>query len=344
MAAAPDKADHPPRRIFGASIDPSSAWAVDACWLPLPLADSHGGRAGGGALFLDIVKGEDGWVGDPAAQERFVRWGYRFEALCTAQPVADPNHEYNVLLSTRLAAHRLLMAAELDCFDPALLPSGSNGGGGGPAAGGPAAGAAQAGVGNAAAAAAAATAPPQASWVELKTYRLPGHAGQRRTLNAHKHPKWWLQSFLAGVPRLALGGRDDEVTARLSGVEGSGGSSSGEGGVGSRGQPLGRQHDGTGCPPFSRRTLPMHCCPSGIPCPDCVAQGWLPPLTLTSPVGRRAAAGRRSHRRAAPHLGRQRCAVEPCPHAALRRCSPVLDAEGGRSGPGPAPALCARRG
>jgi RAT1-interacting protein len=200
---------------------------VDACWLPLPPAGSGsggaqsaaaGGTGGGGALFLDIVKREEQWAGDPADQERFVRWGYRFEALCTAQPVADPNQEYNVLLAARVARHRLLLGAELDCYDPQLHPgatgsNGSDGGGGFAAASGPAAGGVQAGGSEAAAAAAAPPPPPPASWLELKTYRLPRHAGQQRTLHAFKHPKWWLQSFLAGVPRLALGGRDDEVGA-----------------------------------------------------------------------------------------------------------------------------------
>eukprot|EP00983_Pelagomonas_calceolata_P031454 986537-Pelagomonas_calceolata.AAC.5 len=41
--------------------------------------------------------------------------------------------------------------------------------------------------------------------------RIPDHPGQLRTLYAHKYPKWWLQSFLAGVPELILGGRDSQV-------------------------------------------------------------------------------------------------------------------------------------
>lgn len=40
--------------------------------------------------------------------------------------------------------------------------------------------------------------------------RLPDHPGQRKTLYAHKYPRWWLQSFLAGVSDIVLGGRDQQ--------------------------------------------------------------------------------------------------------------------------------------
>ena len=41
--------------------------------------------------------------------------------------------------------------------------------------------------------------------------RLPQNAKQQFNLHKHKHTKWWVQSYLAGVPTLALGGRDDQV-------------------------------------------------------------------------------------------------------------------------------------
>lgn len=123
----------------------------------------------------------------------------RFEALCTGQAVADATSEFGVLVRARVGAQRLLLGAEVDCFDPgrggaAPAPGSSSGSGSGEAAG-------------SAAQQAAGGAPPLGSLVELKTYRLPVHAGQQRSLHRWKHPKWWLQSFLAGAggPRRAGG-------------------------------------------------------------------------------------------------------------------------------------------
>ena len=97
-------------KIFGVPFDPSSPWTVDACLLRLPgpapgsgrgssstgrggggggsmagiesggsssLSGSESGGGGGGTLFLDIVKVEQAWIGDPAQMEKFTRWGYR---------------------------------------------------------------------------------------------------------------------------------------------------------------------------------------------------------------------------------------------------------------------------
>lgn len=128
----------------------------------------------------------------------------RFEALCTGQRVADASSEFGLLLRTRIAQHRIFLGAEIDCFDPAVVNSSSSGG-------------------HAHQAAQPAVQqpgqqqhpqqqlPPLAAMLELKTYRKPSHPQQWRTVHRYKHPKWWLQSFLAGVPRLALGARDDKV-------------------------------------------------------------------------------------------------------------------------------------
>ena len=55
-------------------------------------------------------------------------------------------------------------------------------------------------------------APPQ--YVELKCYKIPSHARAEASIYSQKHPRWWVQSFLAGVPHLALGGRDDAGVLR----------------------------------------------------------------------------------------------------------------------------------
>lgn len=114
--------------------------------------------------------------------------------------MADASSEYGALVRSRLAQHRLLIDAEIDCFDPAAagqLPPAEERQ---QAPGGQQQKRQQ-------------QPPPLSSYIELKTYKLPQHPGQQRTLHRHKHPKWWLQSFLAGVPRLALGGRDDQARA-----------------------------------------------------------------------------------------------------------------------------------
>jgi RAI1 like PD-(D/E)XK nuclease len=38
--------------------------------------------------------------------------------------------------------------------------------------------------------------------------RVPGHAKAVGVMYKEKHPRWWVQSFLAGVDTLVLGGRD----------------------------------------------------------------------------------------------------------------------------------------
>lgn len=121
--------------------------------------------------------------------------------------MADASSEFGLLLRTRIAQHRIFLAAEIDCYDPAVANGSSSNGRGGKEQ-----------------QAAQPTVqqpgqqqhpqqqlPPLAAMLELKTYRKPSHPQQWRTVHRYKHPKWWLQSFLAGVPRLALGARDERV-------------------------------------------------------------------------------------------------------------------------------------
>jgi RAT1-interacting protein len=153
-------------KIVGTTLSPTSAWTVDACLL-------------GATLFLDVVPTPESWESG-ADQARYVAWGYSFEAHCTGAAVADANTECGALVRARLGAHRLLMGAEIDCYDPGVC---SAAGGGAP--------------------------PPLSSFREVKTCRQPTHRGQWRTMYKHRHPKWWVQSFLAGVTHLVLGFRDD---------------------------------------------------------------------------------------------------------------------------------------
>ena len=40
--------------------------------------------------------------------------------------------------------------------------------------------------------------------------RIPSHPRAEAVMYGEKHPRWWVQSFLAGVPLMVLGGRDDK--------------------------------------------------------------------------------------------------------------------------------------
>ena len=133
-------------------------------------------------LFLDIVKPELQGGEDSPEQRRFQAWGYVFEARCTGAAVADANQETSVLVRTSVGSVSVLLGAEIDCYDAESLPPG-----------------------------APCTLP---SLRELKTFKQPAHAGAWRTLYRSRHPKWWLQSHLAGVTQLLLGARDDQGVVR----------------------------------------------------------------------------------------------------------------------------------
>lgn len=79
-----------------------------------------------------------------------------------------------------LGQHRIYMAAEIDAYDPALHVEKD-------------------------------APPPVASFVELKTYKLPSHPNKDKNMKRHKHPRWWVQSWLSGTPTLVLGARDEQV-------------------------------------------------------------------------------------------------------------------------------------
>eukprot|EP00882_Tetradesmus_deserticola_P008906 GHRQ01009396.1.p1 GENE.GHRQ01009396.1~~GHRQ01009396.1.p1 ORF type:complete len:230 (+),score=74.13 GHRQ01009396.1:768-1457(+) len=74
-------------------------WDVDACFW-------------GGTLFLDINKAARE---EYPNQDKFVYYGYKFEALCTGQEHVDSSSEFAVLVQYRLGSHSVLMAAEIDC-------------------------------------------------------------------------------------------------------------------------------------------------------------------------------------------------------------------------------------
>ncbi|KMZ68384.1 RAI1 protein [Zostera marina] len=105
-------------------------------------------------------------------------WGYSFEKLATEDSRLvdgdhhiDANVEFCSVLKTKLGAHRIVMGAEMDCFDTS--PSGNK------------------------------------YYVELKTTRELVDYRTEEKFERDKLLKFWIQSFIAGVPYIIVGYRND---------------------------------------------------------------------------------------------------------------------------------------
>ncbi|KAK4761611.1 hypothetical protein SAY87_029495 [Trapa incisa] len=130
-----------------------------------------------GVIYLDVHKLPERPQSD--LDRRRCYWGYCFEALATENAEraygerihhVDPNVEYCSVLKTKLGAHRILMGAEMDSCDW--------------------------------------TDDGRRFYIELKTSReLDYHTEER--FEREKLLKFWIQSFLAGVPFIVIGFRDD---------------------------------------------------------------------------------------------------------------------------------------
>ncbi|XP_074269624.1 NAD-capped RNA hydrolase DXO1 [Silene latifolia] len=130
-----------------------------------------------GVVYLDVHKLPE--RPQTELDRRRCYWGYCFESLATEDPRRDSgegihhidaNVEYCAVIKTKLGAHRLLMGAEMDCCDS--------------------------------------TDDGRRFYVELKTSReLEYHTEER--YEREKLLKFWIQSFLAGVPYIVVGFRDD---------------------------------------------------------------------------------------------------------------------------------------
>ncbi|XP_010518691.1 PREDICTED: decapping nuclease DXO homolog, chloroplastic isoform X2 [Tarenaya hassleriana] len=130
-----------------------------------------------GTIYLDVHKLPERPQTD--LDRRRCYWGYCFESLSTEDPGraygeeiqnVDANVEYCGVFKTKLGAHRVLMGAEMDCCDS--------------------------------------TDEGRRFYVELKTSReLDDRTVER--FERDKLLKFWIQSFLAGVPYIVVGFRDD---------------------------------------------------------------------------------------------------------------------------------------
>uniref|UniRef100_A0A7N0SW99 Decapping nuclease n=1 Tax=Kalanchoe fedtschenkoi TaxID=63787 RepID=A0A7N0SW99_KALFE len=130
-----------------------------------------------GVVYLDVHKLPE--RPQRELDRRRCYWGYCFESLATENPSrgdgegihhVDANVEFCGVFKTKLGAHRILMGAEMDCCDS------TNDG--------------------------------KRFYVELKTHRELEYRTEER-FEREKLLRFWIQSFLANVPYIVVGFRDD---------------------------------------------------------------------------------------------------------------------------------------
>ncbi|KAH7373758.1 hypothetical protein KP509_17G073500 [Ceratopteris richardii] len=125
-------------------------------------------------VYLDVRKLPEAPLDE--RRRRMMYWGYAFERLATEHTTfedsefVDANAEYCALIRTKLGAHRIIMGAEMDCYD---------------------------GIRNG-----------KRQYIELKTSRVIDSRTVER-FEKEKLLKFWIQSFIAGVPKIVCAYRDD---------------------------------------------------------------------------------------------------------------------------------------
>lgn len=130
----------------------------------------------GTVVFLDIRKTHEDSTDDTL--HRLMYTGYRFEAECTGdtdKPV-NANSEFCSISSCQIAQHRVLLSSEIDCTmgDPKNTEN------------------------------------PIRDYLELKTMNEVTENHKLRNMYKYRFPKYWLQSFYAGVPTIMLGLRSKD--------------------------------------------------------------------------------------------------------------------------------------
>lgn len=120
-------------------------------------------------------------------QDRMCYWGYKFEdyVTCSREPAQKPK-EINApinnieafcsVVRSRLDKHSLVFGAEVDC----CVKTNSKGG------------------------------TPPSNYIELKTSRIVENDRMQWSFERYKLLKWWAQSYLAGIPKIICGFRNDD--------------------------------------------------------------------------------------------------------------------------------------
>ncbi|KAJ2337597.1 decapping endonuclease targeting mRNA [Coemansia sp. RSA 2681] len=140
----------------------------------------------------DAIAGREG---QSDFHQKMMYSGYKFETLCVLdQPsqqlkrdglldsalhsrlssTVDTNREYCSVFKTRLGSHSILSGAEVDCIDQEKPGSA-----------------------------------PNRSYRELKTSGVLDNPRKVESFERHKLLKFWAQSFIAGIPTVTVGFRDN---------------------------------------------------------------------------------------------------------------------------------------
>jgi len=137
-----------------------------------------------GTIFISEIeteKSKHDRLNRSAKNEEMCYWGYKFEDYLT-QSVHDnvekssnvnTNEAFCSVVRTRLEQHSILIGAEVDC----CIKNNKN--------------------------------KPPSNYIELKTTRIMYNERQETNFARFKLKKFWGQSFLAGVPKVIVGMRDD---------------------------------------------------------------------------------------------------------------------------------------
>lgn len=120
-------------------------------------------------------------------------WGYKFEQYVTSDTMTsrpdtsvpvNEKAEYCSIMKGKLQDHRILFSAELDGVDPSYFNDPER------------------------------DPTSMQRYAELKTSKIILNERVRRSFVRFKLLKWWLQSFLAGLPKVICGFRDDNGIVR----------------------------------------------------------------------------------------------------------------------------------
>eukprot|EP00287_Rhodomonas_sp_CCMP768_P003772 CAMPEP_0196745950 /NCGR_PEP_ID=MMETSP1091-20130531/63783_1 /TAXON_ID=302021 /ORGANISM="Rhodomonas sp., Strain CCMP768" /LENGTH=281 /DNA_ID=CAMNT_0042092817 /DNA_START=165 /DNA_END=1010 /DNA_ORIENTATION=+ len=166
-----------------------------------------------GTIFMHVVQLEESFSGRD--QKKFQYWGYKFEEVCCRAPssadasstasaqvqpdeTVNANVEFCSVFRMSFGSSRCIVAAEMDCAEP-TQGCGREGEEDGARTGDNLGNRKQRGeVGE-----------EEVKFVEIKTSREMTAPHHQRTFQRFKLLKFWIQSFIGGVPSICCGFRDD---------------------------------------------------------------------------------------------------------------------------------------
>ncbi|KAJ2736075.1 decapping endonuclease targeting mRNA [Coemansia sp. BCRC 34962] len=172
-------------RIFVTPYSARDSWAMNAT------------KVGPTIYIEDVPKSQEG---QSDFQQKMTYTGYKFETLCLldrpsqqlkhdglldsallsrSSSAVDTNREYCSVFRTRLGSHSIISGAEVDCID-------------------------QEKPGTA----------PNRLYRELKTTGVLDNPRKVEVFERHKLLKFWAQSFIAGIPTVTVGFRDNDGILR----------------------------------------------------------------------------------------------------------------------------------